>query len=114
MAAGSRIPAGDRHDRIDRFQNGGSNHVRPTGKAQRDYLWAIQGARDEGIKIGIEQGIEQGMERGLEQGVRAGKIQLLQQLLNLVPDSTASLLERSPEELDSMLSDLQQQLRLRG
>ena len=83
-------------------------------KAQRDYLWAIQGARNEGIKIGIEQGIEQGIERGIEQGTRAGKIQLIQQLLNLVPDSVASLLERSPEELDSTLSDLQQQLRSRG
>jgi len=43
-----------------------------------------------------------------------GKIQLLQQLLNQEPASMPSLLERSPEELQSMLSDLQQLLRSRG
>ena len=75
-------------------------------KAQRDYRWAMDGARDEGIKIGTEQ--------GLERGSLTGKIQLLQQLLNQEPASTASLLERSLEELAALLSDLQQQLRSRG
>jgi predicted transposase/invertase (TIGR01784 family) len=71
-------------------------------KAQRDYLWALDGARNEG------------RQEGCELGLLAGKVQVLQQLLNQDPNPTESLLDRSTEELAAMLNDLQQQLRSRG
>ena len=75
-------------------------------KAQHDYLSAIEGARREGL--------EAGREVGCEMGLLAGKIQLIQQLLDEESSSTESLLSRSTEELSSMLSDLQERLRSRG
>ena len=83
-------------------------------KAQRDYLWAMEGARKEGIEVGMEKGIEKGREEGREEGVVAGKIQLFQELLGEESSTTDSLLQRSMDELSSMLSDLQQRLRSRG
>jgi flagellar biosynthesis/type III secretory pathway protein FliH len=71
-------------------------------KAQHDYLSAIEGARQEGL------------EAGREVGLLAGKIQLIQQLLDEKSSSTESLLNRSTEELSSTLSDLQERLRSRG
>ena len=79
-------------------------------KAQRDYLSAIEGARREGL----EAGREEGREVGCEVGLLAGKIQLIQQLLDEESSSTESLLNSSTEELSSMLSNLQQRLRSRG
>jgi flagellar biosynthesis/type III secretory pathway protein FliH len=79
-------------------------------KAQRDYLWAIEGARLEGL----EAGRVEGREEGRQEGALAGKIQLLEQLLGEESTSTESLLNRTPEELSARLSDLQQQLRSRG
>jgi len=75
-------------------------------KAQRDYLSAIEGARQEGL--------EAGREVGCEVGLLAGKIQVIQQLLGEDSSSTESLLSRSTEELLTMLSDLQERLRSRG
>lgn len=66
-------------------------------KAQRDYQWALDGARQEGLEIGS----------------LAGKIQLLQQLLGEESSSTESLLERPTDELSKLLADLQQRLRSR-
>ena len=57
---------------------------------------------------------EEGREEGREEGLLAGKIQLIQQLLGEESISTESLLNRSTEELSSMLSDLQERLRSRG
>jgi len=79
-------------------------------KAQRDYLSAIEGARQEGLEAGREEGLEVGCEVGL----LAGKIQVIQQLLGEDSSSTESLLSRSTEELLTMLSDLQERLRSRG
>jgi len=67
-------------------------------KAQRDHQWALDSAREEG------------REQGLELGAHVGKIQLLQQLLGETPLSTASLLERSTDQLSKLLGDLQQRL----
>ena len=74
-------------------------------KAQRDYLWAIEGARLEGL--------EEGREEGLEKGVLVGKIQLLWQLLDEDAGSEKNLQRCSIEELSSMLGKLQQRLRSR-
>ena len=94
-------------------------------KAQRDYQWALNSARqeghergrelgrEEGLEQGLEQGREQGREQGLELGAMVGKIQLLQQLLGEAPFSTAGLLERPTEQLSTLLEDLQQRLRSR-
>jgi predicted transposase/invertase (TIGR01784 family) len=78
-------------------------------KAQRDYQWGLDSARQEGL----EKGLEKGLEEGLEKGESLGKIQILQQLLGEEPSSTASLRERTIGELSTMLVDLQQRLRSR-
>lgn len=91
-------------------------------KAQRDYLWAIEGAREEALKQGLEQGLERGLEQGLKQGLKRGrkegmligKIELLRQLLGEEPGPEADLENRSVEELSSLLADLQERLRRRG
>jgi predicted transposase/invertase (TIGR01784 family) len=76
-------------------------------KAQRDYEWAISGAREEGR----EEGMEKGMEKGIEQGLVAGRIQLLQELLGETPTATASLRNLELDALRSQLETLQQRLR---
>lgn len=68
-------------------------------KAQRDYEWAISGAREEG------------REEGLERGLIAGRIQTLQEILGDAPATTASLTELHLDALTSQLAALQQRLR---
>ncbi|MFG0286533.1 MAG: hypothetical protein ACF8CQ_00065, partial [Rhodopirellula sp. JB044] len=84
-------------------------------KAQRDYEWAISGAREEGREEGREKGREEGMERGLEQGLErgliAGQIQTLQELLGDTPTTTAELAELHVDALTTHLAALQQRLR---
>ena len=70
-------------------------------KAQRDYEWAISGAREEG------------REEGLERGLIAGRIQTLQELLGDTPATTASLAEIHLDTLTKQLATLQQRLRAR-
>ena len=79
-------------------------------KAQRDYQWALQGAREEGL----EEGLEKGREEGLEKGSLAGRIQLLQQLLGESESALEELRDLPTDELSSRLADLQQRLRSRG
>ncbi len=62
-------------------------------KAQRDYQWGLDSARQEGELV--------------------GKIQILQELLGEQSSSTASLRERTIGELSRILADLQQRLRSR-
>jgi flagellar biosynthesis/type III secretory pathway protein FliH len=78
-------------------------------KAQRDYEWALSGAREEGL----EQGLEQGEQIGLAKGKLAGQIQLLQELLAEPPSSDADLRQLTPEALESQLVELQKRLRER-
>ena len=66
-------------------------------KAQRDYQWGLDSARQEGVEVGS----------------MAGKIQLLQQLLGEESSSTEGLLELPTDELSRLLADLQQRLRSR-
>ncbi len=74
-------------------------------KALRDYQWAIESARREGL--------EKGREQGREEGVLIGKIQVLEQLLGDTPTPTARLLQRSVSELNAMVAQLQERLRHR-
>ena len=66
-------------------------------KAQRDYDWAINSARQEGV----------------EQGSLAGRIQMLQNLLGEAETSTNELTARDASELENLLTDLQSRLRQR-
>jgi flagellar biosynthesis/type III secretory pathway protein FliH len=70
-------------------------------KAQLDYQWGLNSARQEG------------REEGREEGAVIGKIQILQELLGEASSSTTSLQERTIGELSTMLADLQQRLRSR-
>jgi flagellar biosynthesis/type III secretory pathway protein FliH len=92
-------------------------------KAQRDYEWALSGAREEGERVGLEKGERLGLEKGerlgaakgerlgLEKGELLGKIQLLQELLGSVPSSIEELRACETSELEVRLAALQQQLR---
>ena len=98
-------------------------------KAQRDYEWAITGAkkiareegwiegreegREEGRVEGERLGIEKGEQLGLEKGNLAGRIQLLQELLGKEVSNINNLSQLSTAELLNQLADLQQQLRKR-
>jgi flagellar biosynthesis/type III secretory pathway protein FliH len=70
-------------------------------KAQRDYQWGLDSAREEG------------RQEGWEGGELSGRIRTLQELLGDEPSSTATLRERTISELSGMLTDLQQRLRSR-
>ena len=70
-------------------------------KAQRDYQWGMDSAREEG------------RQEGWKGGELAGKIQLLQELLGEEANSTESLRERTIRELSTMMADLQERLRSR-
>ncbi|MEZ6090824.1 MAG: hypothetical protein R3C05_22945 [Pirellulaceae bacterium] len=96
-------------------------------KAQRDYEWALSGAKEEGERLGLEKGerlglekgerlgLEKGerlgLEKGLEKGGLAGKIQLLQELLGETQSSITELRSLTSETLSARLAELQQQLR---
>ena len=72
-------------------------------KAQRDYEWALSGAREEGR--------EEGEQLGMEKGKLAGKVQLLQELLGDTPSSDRELQDLGSEAIADQLTVLQQRLR---
>jgi flagellar biosynthesis/type III secretory pathway protein FliH len=74
-------------------------------KAQRDYQWGLDSAR--------QQGMEEGMEKGMEKGETVGKIQVLQELLGDELTPTANLRKLEIGNLSAILADLQQRLRSR-
>jgi predicted transposase YdaD len=74
-------------------------------KAQRDYEWALSGAR--------AQGREEGREEGEQLGVVKGQIQLLQELLGETPAALAELQALDIAALSAKLAELQQRLRKR-
>jgi len=90
-------------------------------KAQRDYQWGLNSARQEGLEEGLEkgrekgreEGLEKGREEGMEKGEVVGKIQLLQELLGDELTSAADLRKLAIDELSTMLGELQQRLRSR-
>ncbi len=70
-------------------------------KAQRDYEWALAGAREEG------------MEKGREEGQLIGKLVLLKELLG-EPEVDSSLLAKlDQKEMARQVSELQARLRRR-
>lgn len=95
-------------------------------KAQRDYLWHMEGAKKEGWKEGHQQGLEEGRtegreegrtegrEEGREEGAIVGKMQLIQQLLGEEVSSADRLLENSLDDLSKQLAALQERLRSRS
>lgn len=72
-------------------------------KAQRDYEWALSGAREEGR--------EEGRAEGHEEGKLSGQIQLLQQLLEEEPMSDQELLSENIDALTHRLAELRKRLR---
>jgi predicted transposase/invertase (TIGR01784 family) len=88
-------------------------------KAQRDYEWAMSGAREEGLVKGLEEGLEKGLEKGLEEGLEkgreegrlAGRIQTLQELLGEKVSSDAELIALAVDDLQAQVVALQQRLR---
>ncbi|MCA9126945.1 MAG: hypothetical protein KDB22_07665 [Planctomycetales bacterium] len=80
-------------------------------KAQRDYEWALSGAREEGREVGHQEGREVGREEGREVGKLIGQIQLLQQLLGDENTADAELQSLSHDALMTKLVELQQRIR---
>lgn len=78
-------------------------------KAQRDYQWGLDSARQEGR----QEGLQEGRQEGWEGGELSGRIQTLQELLGEQSSSAASLRERTIGELSTLLADLKQRLRSR-
>jgi predicted transposase/invertase (TIGR01784 family) len=78
-------------------------------KAQRDYQWGLDSARQEGR----QEGRREGRQEGRQEGELLGKIRILQEILGEQPCSPESLDERSTGELSEMLAHLQQRLRAR-
>jgi len=67
-------------------------------------------AREEGL----EQGLEQGLEKARQEGILAGKIQILQQMLNQPAVATNDLLTEPLEALEGKIDVLMKELRSRG
>ena len=78
-------------------------------KAQRDYQWGLDSAREQGR----QEGQKEGREEGRQEGEFLGKIRILQELLGDEPSSPEDLDERTIGELSEILADLQQRLRSR-
>jgi flagellar biosynthesis/type III secretory pathway protein FliH len=74
-------------------------------KAQRDYQWGLDSAREEGR--------QEGRQQAWEASILSGRIQMLQEILGEQPSSSASLRERTISELSTMLADLKQRLQSR-
>ena len=82
-------------------------------KWELDENTRIQTAFEEGELKGREEGEIKGREEGREEGELFGKIRMLQNLLSL-PQSTDDVLRpRSRTELESLVTELQAQLRKR-
>jgi predicted transposase/invertase (TIGR01784 family) len=86
-------------------------------KAQRDYEWAISGARQEGRqegeRLGLEKGREEGKRLGREKGELIGKIQLCQELLGASASTSEELSKLDTDALTMLVGDLQKRLRQR-
>ena len=70
-------------------------------KAQREFAWALSGAREEGERLGMEK------------GNLAGKIQMLQEWLGEIQSAVVELQALSTDILSVRLADLQQRVRER-
>ena len=82
-------------------------------KAIRDQQWILNAARREGREEGREEGLEEGREEGREEGELFGKIRMLQNLLSLPQSTDKELQPKSRNELETLATELQTQLRKR-
>ena len=78
-------------------------------KAIRDQQWILNAARREGL----EEGEIKGREEGREEGELFGKIRMLQNLLSLPQSTDDALHPSSRTELETLVTELQAQLRTR-
>jgi flagellar biosynthesis/type III secretory pathway protein FliH len=69
--------------------------------------------REEGEIKGREEGETKGREEGREEGELFGKIRMLQNLLSLPQSTDDALRPRSRTELETLVTELQAQLRKR-
>ena len=84
-------------------------------KFERDQTWRMKAAKDEGRAEGIEEGIAEGIAKGRAEGIErgdfSGQIRVLQRLLGLPESQLAELTELELEQLSSLATQLQAQLR---
>ncbi|MFM7166521.1 MAG: Rpn family recombination-promoting nuclease/putative transposase [Planctomycetaceae bacterium] len=78
-------------------------------KAQRDEEARIIFGRQQGLEIGEARGIEIGEARGIRRGLLQGQVVLLQQLLRLPVSTDEQLAAFDLDQLNHMLTQLQQQ-----
>ena len=71
-------------------------------------------AREEGLEQGLEQGLQKGRQEGRQEGILAGKIQILQQMLNQPVAATNDLLAEPLAALEGKIDELMKDLRSRG
>ena len=65
-------------------------------------------------RLAREEGLEQELHKGRQEGILAGKIQILQQMLNHPAASTSELLTEPLEALEGKIDELMNELRSRG
>ena len=82
-------------------------------KWELDENTRIQTAFEEGEIKGREEGESKGREEGREEGELFGKIRMLQNLLSLPQSTDDALRPRSRTELETLVTELQAQLRKR-
>jgi len=86
-------------------------------KAIRDQQWILNAARREGLEAGRVEGRVEGREegeiKGREEGELFGKIRMLQNLLSLPESTDKELHTRSRTDLETLVTELQAQLRKR-
>ena len=86
------------HDRV--------NRIKQDKRLEVEYMTLLEIKERElqkGIKIGIEQGIELGIEQGIEQGKEEEKVEIAQNLLDVLDDETiASATGLEVEEVRQM------------
>ena len=82
-------------------------------KWELDENTRIQTAFEEGELKGREEGEIKGREEGREEGELFGKIRMLQNLLSLPQSTDDALRPRSRTELETLVTELQAQLRKR-
>ncbi len=75
------------------------------GKSQ-----GLEEGREEGLEKGLEKGREEGLEKGLEKGKLIGQIHMTQNLLKQERTPEEELIQKSKEELQNLLQQLQSQL----
>jgi flagellar biosynthesis/type III secretory pathway protein FliH len=82
-------------------------------KWELDENTRIQTAFEEGEIKGREEGETKGREEGREEGELFGKIRMLQNLLSLSQSTDDALRPRSRTELETLVTELQAELRKR-